>query len=68
VLTTEVVRELNEEVDVGGELEDGVAEQFLKDNGFVSWLPRTPGPARVSSEPDPNGEEVRAHHPRPGRL
>ena len=35
-LTTEVVRGLNEKVDVGGELEDDVAEQFLKDNGFVS--------------------------------
>jgi len=36
VLTTEVVRGLNEKVDVGGELEDDVAEQFLKENGFVS--------------------------------
>ena len=36
-LTTEVMRGLNEQVDVGGELEDDVAEQFLKDNGFI-WL------------------------------
>jgi osmoprotectant transport system substrate-binding protein len=36
VLTTDVMRGLNEKVDVGGELEDDVAEQFLTDNGFIS--------------------------------
>jgi osmoprotectant transport system substrate-binding protein len=34
-LTTELMRELNERVDVGGELPEEVAEQFLRDNGFT---------------------------------
>ncbi|GAA5141284.1 glycine betaine ABC transporter substrate-binding protein [Pseudonocardia adelaidensis] len=34
-LTTEVLRGLNERVDVGGELPEDVAEQFLRDNGFT---------------------------------
>ncbi|WP_232664053.1 glycine betaine ABC transporter substrate-binding protein [Pseudonocardia sp. TRM90224] len=36
VLTTDAVRLLNEKVDVGGELPDEVAEQFLRDNGFIA--------------------------------
>jgi osmoprotectant transport system substrate-binding protein len=35
-LTTDVMRGLNERVDVGGELPEDVAEQFLRDNGFVA--------------------------------
>jgi osmoprotectant transport system substrate-binding protein len=34
-LTTDVMRGLNERVDVGGELPEDVAEQFLRDNGFI---------------------------------
>jgi osmoprotectant transport system substrate-binding protein len=34
-LTTEVMRGLNERVDVGGELPEEVAEQFLRENGFT---------------------------------
>jgi osmoprotectant transport system substrate-binding protein len=34
-LTTELMRELNERVDVGGELPDEVAEDFLRQNGFI---------------------------------
>jgi osmoprotectant transport system substrate-binding protein len=34
-LTTELVRGLNERVDVGGELPEDVAEQFLQENGFT---------------------------------
>ncbi|MHA6626974.1 glycine betaine ABC transporter substrate-binding protein [Pseudonocardia sichuanensis] len=34
-LTTELVRGLNERVDVGGELPEDVAEQFLQENGFI---------------------------------
>jgi osmoprotectant transport system substrate-binding protein len=34
-LTTELMRGLNERVDVGGELPEDVAEQFLRDNGFI---------------------------------
>jgi osmoprotectant transport system substrate-binding protein len=34
-LTTEVMRGLNERVDVGGELPEEVAEQFLQENGFI---------------------------------
>ncbi|OZM83897.1 glycine betaine ABC transporter substrate-binding protein [Pseudonocardia sp. MH-G8] len=34
-LTTELVRGLNERVDVGGELPEEVAEQFLQENGFT---------------------------------
>lgn len=36
VLTTDVMRGLNERADVGGELPEEIATQFLKDNGFVS--------------------------------
>jgi osmoprotectant transport system substrate-binding protein len=35
VLTTEDVRKLNERVDVGGELPEDVAEDFLKSKGFI---------------------------------
>ena len=35
VLTTDVMRSLNERVDVGGELPDEVAQQFLQENGFT---------------------------------
>jgi osmoprotectant transport system substrate-binding protein len=34
-LTDDLMRGLNERVDVGGELPEDVAEQFLHDNGFV---------------------------------
>ncbi|MHA6617772.1 glycine betaine ABC transporter substrate-binding protein [Pseudonocardia sp. DLS-67] len=34
-LTTDLMRGLNERVDVGGELPEDVAEQFLQDNGFI---------------------------------
>jgi osmoprotectant transport system substrate-binding protein len=34
-LTTDLVRQLNERVDVNGELPDEVAEDFLKTNGFI---------------------------------
>ncbi len=34
-LTTDLMRGLNERVDVGGELPEEVAEQFLRDNGFI---------------------------------
>jgi osmoprotectant transport system substrate-binding protein len=36
LLTTDVMRGLNERVDVGGELPEEVAEQFLRDNGFTA--------------------------------
>jgi osmoprotectant transport system substrate-binding protein len=36
VLTTDMVRGLNERVDVGGELPEEVAEQFLRDKGFTA--------------------------------
>ena len=36
VLTTDVMRGLNERVDVGGELPEEVAEQFLQENGFTA--------------------------------
>jgi osmoprotectant transport system substrate-binding protein len=35
VLTTDAMRALNERVDVGGELPEEVAEQFLQENGFT---------------------------------
>jgi osmoprotectant transport system substrate-binding protein len=35
VLTTDLMRGLNERVDVGGELPEEVAEQFLQENGFT---------------------------------
>ncbi len=35
VLTTDAMRALNERVDVGGELPEDVAEQFLQENGFT---------------------------------
>lgn len=35
LLTTELMRGLNERVDVGGELPEDVAEQFLQENGFI---------------------------------
>ncbi|MGE3287427.1 MAG: glycine betaine ABC transporter substrate-binding protein [Pseudonocardia sp.] len=35
-LTDDVVRELNERIDVGGELPDDVAEEFLTSNGFIA--------------------------------
>jgi osmoprotectant transport system substrate-binding protein len=34
-LTTDLMRKLNERVDVGGELPEEVAEQFLQENGFI---------------------------------
>jgi osmoprotectant transport system substrate-binding protein len=34
-LTSDVMRGLNERVDIGGELPDEVAEQWLQENGFV---------------------------------
>jgi osmoprotectant transport system substrate-binding protein len=34
-LTTEELRKLNEKVDVQGQLEDQVAEEWLKENGFI---------------------------------
>jgi osmoprotectant transport system substrate-binding protein len=36
VLTTDVMRGLNERVDVGGELPEDVAEQFLQEHGFTA--------------------------------
>jgi osmoprotectant transport system substrate-binding protein len=35
ILTTDVMRGLNERVDVGGELPEDVAEQFLQEHGFI---------------------------------
>jgi osmoprotectant transport system substrate-binding protein len=35
-LTDDVVRRLNERIDVGGELPDKVAESFLKEKGFIT--------------------------------
>jgi osmoprotectant transport system substrate-binding protein len=35
VLTTDLMRGLNERVDVGGELPEDVAEQFLQEHGFI---------------------------------
>lgn len=35
-LTTELLRSLNEKVDVGGQLPEDVAEQFLRENGFTA--------------------------------
>jgi osmoprotectant transport system substrate-binding protein len=34
-LTTEELQKLNEKVDVQGQLEDQVAEEWLKENGFI---------------------------------
>jgi osmoprotectant transport system substrate-binding protein len=34
-LTNEALQEMNAAVDVGGELEEDVAERFLRDNGFI---------------------------------
>lgn len=34
-LTNETLQEMNAAVDVDGELEEVVAEQFLRDNGFI---------------------------------
>ncbi|MGH3565001.1 MAG: glycine betaine ABC transporter substrate-binding protein [Pseudonocardia sp.] len=35
-LTSDVMRGLNEQVEVGGELPEEVAEKFLRDNGFIA--------------------------------
>ncbi len=35
-LTNETLQEVNAAVDVDGELEEDVGEQFLRDNGFIS--------------------------------